>query len=223
MRFGILLIVISIATAFHSLALPVYLYEPAFWAEVSHIGNVDSAQHFYIIQDKYITSKYLFLDYSICLGIAGILSIVIGSVGFNHLKSPTNVKVLTAIGVLAMGISILAYYGDSMVQVSRNLTPPWSPPQLLEMSTLKKALYFFISWLALHCVVLRKDFETSRRFAQLTLDYISLGLLSSTILAGGFVVISLVGGQPIYVLPALLWFYFHISLLAGKQSTRRME
>lgn len=209
--------------AFYSHSLPLYSDEASFLAQVAKIGEIDAAQHFYIIQEKYITAKYRLLDYSICLGIAGILSIVIGSIGFKNLQSPPNTKVLTIIGIAAIGLSILAYYSDGLVHVSRNLSPPWSPPQPTDTAALKKATYFFISWLALHCVVLRKDFNTSRKFVRLTLDYISLGLLSSTILAGGFVVITLVGGQPIYVLPSLIWFYFHISLLAGKQSTRRME
>lgn len=209
--------------ALYSHSLPVYTNEAAFLAEVAQIGDVDTAMHFYIIQDKYITSKYRLLDYSICLFIAGMLSMLVATVGFSNLASPKNKAAILSIGAAAVGLSILAYYGDAVVQITRELTPPWSPSTLPSTETLKKVLYFLLTWLGVHSVVFRKDFHTHRRFSSLTLDYISLGLLSSTIIAGGFALITIVGGQPIYVIPSLLWFYFHVSLLAGKQSTRRME
>lgn len=209
--------------ALYSHSLPVYTNEAAFLAEVAQIGDVDTAKHFYIIQDKYITTKYRLLDYSICLFIAGMLSMLVATVGFSNLASPKNKAAILSIGAAAVGLSILAYYGDAVVQITRELTPPWSPSTLPSTETLKKVLYFLLTWLGVHSVVLRKDFHTHRRFSSLTLDYISLGLLSSTIIAGGFALITIVGGQPIYVIPSLLWFYFHVSLLAGKQSTRRME
>jgi hypothetical protein len=222
-RFGILLAGIAAALALYSHSLPVYYDEPHFWTEVSRIGNIDAAQHFYIIQEKYLTAKYLLLDYSICLFIAGILSIIIYSIGFRNLKSPRNTASTLAIGIAAVGLSFLAYYTDGLLTMTRDLSPPWINPELPNEDSHKKILYFLLGWLAMHSIVLRKDFHSSRRFSSLTLDYIALGLLSSTILAGGFVVITLVGGQPIYAVPALLWFYFHLSLLAGKQSTRPME
>lgn len=223
MRFGILLIGVGTVLALYSHSLPLYTNEPTFLAEVAQIGDIDAAQHFYIIQAKYITAKYRLLDYSICLYIAGILSMLVAKVGFSNLASPKNKAATLSIGAAAVGLSILAYYGDAVVQIARDLSPPWSSTTLPETETLKKVLYFLLIWLGVHSIVLRKDFNTSRRFSNLTLDYISLGLLSSTIIAGGFAVITIVGGQPIYVVPSLLWFYFHLSLLAGKQSKRRME
>jgi hypothetical protein len=130
---------------------------------------------------------------------------------------------LVIIGVAAIGLSILAYFMDGIVHLSRNLSPPWSPIKPVDMDNLKKVFYFLTIWLVLHCLVLIKGFQNNRRFKDFSLDFIALGLLSSTLLAGGFTVISLVGGQPLYAIPASLWLYFHLSLLIGKQSSRRME
>jgi len=222
-RFGIFLIVLGAGMAFYSYSLPVYNDEASFIKGVSQIGDIDAAQHFYTIQDQHLTAKYVLLDYSICSFLAGVISIFIAVIGFRNLKSPSNISSLVILGVVALGSSILAYYGDSWLNLSRNLSPPWSPLEVLGTDTLKKPLYFLIAWLVLHCIVLRKDFQLGKRFRDFSLDFIAIGLLSSTLLAGGFTVITIIGGQPIYVVPALLWFYFHLSLLAGKQSALRME
>ncbi len=223
MRLGIVLVTLGILMALHSYSLPIYVDEVLFKREVAQIGNIDAAQHFYIIQKKYLTLKYTLLDYSVCAFLLGIVSIAISSIGFNNLRSPSSTISLTFIGIAAVGLSVVAYYSDGMVHLSRDLSPPWSPIHLPDNESLKKLLYFLISWLGLHCLILRKDFQTSKRFHDLSLDFIALGLLSSTLVAGGFALVTIIGGQPIYAVPALLWFYFHLSLLAGKQSTRRME
>jgi|TARA_B110000908_G_scaffold100032_1_gene118085 hypothetical protein len=222
-RIGILLIIIGVGLALYSHSLPVYSNASHFSAEVAAIGNTDATQHYYIIQDKYITNKYRLLDYSICIFLLGILRCVIMSIGLRNLKSPRKTITIVATGIVAVGLSLVSYYTDSIVTVVRDLSPPWSSHELPSYESYKKTFFFLIGWLALHALVLRKDFHPSRRFSSLSLDYMAIGLLSSTLLAGGFVIITLVGGQPIYALSALLWFYFHLSLLVGKQSSRRME
>jgi hypothetical protein len=222
-RIGTLIIIISVGVALYSHSLPVYTNVSNFSAEVAAIGNTDAAQHYYIIQEKYITNKYRLLDYSICIFLLGILWCVIVSIGLRNLKSPRKTITIVSTGVVAVGLSLVSYYTDSIVTVLRDLSPPWSSHELPSYKSYKKIFFFLFGWLALHALVLRKDFYLSRRFSTLSLDYMAIGLLSSTLLAGGFVFIALVGGQPIYALSALVWFYFHLSLLVGKQSSRRME
>ena len=209
--------------AFYSHFLPVYTNVSNFSAEVAAIGNTDAAQHYYIIQDKYMTSKYRLLDYSICIFIFGMLKCVTVSIGFRNLKSPRKTVTIIAIGIMAVGLSIVSYYTNSIVVLARDLSPPWSPNELPSSDSYIKIFYFLVGWLALHALVLLKDFYPGRRFSVLSLDYMAIGLLSSTLLSGGFVFITLAGGQPIYAPSALLWFYFHLSILVGKQSSHRME
>lgn len=223
MRIGVLLIIIGVGLALYSHSLPVYLNASHFSAEVSAIGDTDAAQHYYIIQDKYSTNKYRLLDYSICIFLLGILRCVVMYVGIKKIKSPRKTITIVITGIMAISFSLASYYADNLVTVARDLSPPWSPHELPSYESYKKTFFFLIGWFALHAVVLRKDFYPSRRFSSLSLDYVAIGLLSSTLLAGGFVIITLVGGQPIYALSALLWLYFHLSLLVGKQSSRRME
>ena len=120
MRIGILLIIIGVGLALYSDSLPVYTNASHFSAEVSAIGNTDAAQHYYIIQDKYITNKYRFLDYSICIFLLGILRCVIVSIGIRNLKSPRKTISIVAIGIVGVGLSLVSYYTDGVVAVARD-------------------------------------------------------------------------------------------------------
>lgn len=223
MRLSIFLVAVGLLLAVYGYTLPVYTDEKAYLLEVANIGTVDAAKHFYSIQSKYLTTKYACLDYAGCFIIGGILTFIMANLGTAKLGSPRTKSILILIGLTALVTSVLAFYVAESVIVYRNLFPPWAEHSMPEFVTLKKTVIFFSTWFMVHILAILKDFKTAQKFSTLSLDFVVIGLLSSTIVAGAFLTIVFIGGEPIYVLPAFLWFYVHLSILVGKQSARRME
>ncbi len=223
MRLGIFLVLIGILLAGYGYTMPKYTNEVAYMLEVDKIGIVDSAKHFYTIQSKYLTPKYIYLDYAACFIIAGLLTFIAARLGKAKLRSPKTKFAVVLIGLVAIALSLLAFYTAEWIITYRNLFPPWTEHFMPETKTFKKIAIFFSTWFIVHGLAMRKDFKTEQKFSSLSLDFVMIGLLSSTIMAGAFVTIALIGGEPLYAIPAILWFYFHLSILAGKQSTRRIE
>lgn len=190
--------------------------------EVQTISEQKDAKLFYkrVIPAE---QQWATINYGLSLCTLGILLVVIQHKGFKNVTNPDSAVKVSLVALAAIATSLIAFYLTHYLKIALLLQPPWRDYTKEFADDFRQLVIFYGVWTAIHFTAFAGPFNYRFRFVDLSLSYINIFYLTTTVLSAGFAIICFIGGEVLYFIAALFWLYFHLSILAGKRSSIPME
>lgn len=215
---AIVLLSIGIFLIIQSLEMPVHTNEHLYNEAISNVeqGNYTEYDR---VREAYLTSKYDFEDYGYTLTLLSIPIFVIGIVGFNRLKTPSNRMWVLTIGLSAAILTNIGFVHFYLLEISRDLYPLWadSPSPLMGVPVL-----FVISfiWVVANYNGTRKYYANSVRLKSFRLDNLDYWYATLFSISLVITIWSIFEGAYSMVLSGIFWIYFYACILLGKREAK---
>ena len=215
---AIILLSIGIFLIIQSTDMPAHTNEKLYNEAISNVEQGDYTEYDRV-RETYLTSKYDFEDYGYTLTILSIPIFIIGIVGLNRFKTPSNrIDVLT-IGLLAALTTNIGSVHSYFLDESRDLYPLWpeSPSPLMGVPVL-----FVISfiWVVANYAGTRKNYANSVQFNSFRLDNLDYWYATILSITAVITIWSIFEGAYSMVLSGIIWMYFYFCILLGKREAK---
>ena len=172
--------------------------------------------------DKHLTFKHKAQKYALTFAVCTILMIVLIKKKL-PLKSASTKQFVIVLGLVSALLSLGAFWINNYWLQIHQLLPIGETANQVFLQKVNWLLVFYAAWLGIHATAFQPPYNINFPFNRLNLSYINVFYLSTAIMAVGFMMVCIVGGEIFYLLPTLGWVYFHLNILAAKPSSIPMR
>ena len=219
---GLAFLLIGILLISYSLTLEKFTDETAYNERYMAIDSSLStaSTEFAALRDEYLTPKFMVENYGLTTLILGIIILIMSSMGYERVKTPSNRIWLVSVGVFSSVLICLAYVGDLFFEMYRGSYPHWADSLGIPLMSVPFILFIFLIWTGIILIWIKSPFISGVALLPLNLrrsDKFLLIVLFLTIL---ILVYLLVIGSFWMIMPCASWIYFYMSIIQGKNQAR---
>lgn len=206
----------------YSFKLDVYTDSDAYYQayiNIDHIqlGSDAASLMFYENRETYLTNKFTFFDYGLSLLILSLFIGFIAKKGWGEISAPNANWKITLLGLSAAVLTTLSFVGLLYAEVYREDVPSWADSIGLPLSVVPALLVVSIIWAVLNLLGLRGAFIAGAKFNDITLRQINWWYGFLILVTTPLILLCLYEGDFWLLASGLLWLYFYLSILAGRQ------
>jgi len=217
------LLTIGIGLFLFSITLEPFTNRTEFLEQTSLIIEDENRfQLFHELRTSYLTPKYALENYGLILIILGSFWLILIPRQWKYFKTPNHKSSIVFIGVLAVLLTIGGFVGDLFLEMARDRYPPWSDSIGIPLMSTPVIFLIFSLWLGINLIGLKSPFKTSVSITKFNLrstNYWYLMLIVLTILVTLSLIIE---GDFWWTAAGLMWIYFYLTLMLGRQKERQV-
>jgi hypothetical protein len=197
----------------YSFSLDAYTDNDRFYERYMQLSSGQS-DAFFKLRDEMLTPKYRIFDSGITLILASQLALLLLKLGRGDWRAPTKKGYLWMMAILLPVISVVGYVFDLVQGSLRDEFPHWADSLGIPLMGVPVQLGFLLMWAIAHMSLSRGCNQLGTPLARARLRWADTWLI---LVAGAtllMVISCLFFGQYWYAIPAMLWLYFYLSLMA---------
>jgi len=185
------------------------------------LGREQSFREFYSLKDKFSTNKHRIQDYGITLFLLGWILYGITRNNWKDIRGPNSKSKLLAIGYGAAVLTVFGYIGDLFLEFWRGSYPHWADSLGIPLSgvpLLSVAVAIIVTPFMLGVI---GKFQTNQKiptYGFKNYQWLYIGASAVTFL---LLIICAVGGFFWLIPPIMMWLYFCLSILSGRNAANK--
>ena len=219
--FGLTLLMIGMGMIIYSSILQPYTNTEQFYEEMSSlIDEENKSQRYRQLRESYLTPKYALENYGLIAVILGLYTLVLIPKDWQDFQSPRSKWIIGVIGLLAVLLTIGGYVGDLFLEATRDRYPPWADSLGIPLMSVPFLFWSFLGWFAVNLIGLKNPFRTSVSIQEFKIRSTNYWYLALIVLTAIITLILMYEGDFWWTAAGIMWIYFYLSLLLGRQKER---
>lgn len=209
------LIIIGVAVFVYSLCLEPYKDIEEYnelYHELSDKSN--RSDMFYTLRETHLTSKYRLEDYSLTVVILGLF---LSYLFPKRIFLKRGKYYIAGIGLLSILMTCIWYIGDLFLDMDRGEFPHWADSLHIPLMVVPTIMITLLLFCLIHFLLGIVRLSTNSLGRNILSKGIDVWLIIVLILALTLTVVSIVQGDFLLVLSALVWVYFFKMLLVSRR------
>jgi hypothetical protein len=220
-KIGMAILAMGIFLVGYSLTLERYHNENQFNEKYNELcGGEQSSEAFFKLRDASLTPKFDLEDYGTTLCIVGLMALLILSHASRMLTVPSGYKILLT-GTTAALLTVAGYVGDLFMEVSRGSAPVWADSVGIPLMVVPTQLMVLLAWAGINSLGLAGKFQSGGTIFPIKTNGINYWYAFFSAITTIIIGLTIATGYFWQIIPGLLWLYFYLSLLSGRNVTNK--
>ena len=216
--FGLITLLVGIGVLTYSTTLQPYTDKEEFYEKMSSLMDEENnSQKYHELRDFYLTPKYALENYGLIAVILGLYTLLLIPDHWWNFQSPRSKWIIGVIGLLAVLLTIGGYVGDLFLEATRDRYPPWADSLGIPLMSVPFLFWTFLGWFAVNLIGFKKPFRTSVSIQEFKIRSTNYWYLALTVLTAIITLTLMYEGDFWWTAAGIMWIYFYLSLLLGRQ------
>jgi len=221
-KFGSIILIIGISLFIKSINLALYNNEEEFYDKYKLLSEQKNrTEKYYELRQEYLSPKVTLQNYGITCIILGLFILLVSYIGIRKIKTPSKKIWIVLVGILAALETNRAIIGDLYLDMDRQVFPHWADSIGIFLITIPFTLLLSLIWVSFNLIgINKKDFNLNVKIFSLKLENFNYWYIIILLITILITIYNIITGYFWQIISGILWSYFYLSLLLGKDVKR---